>query len=147
MGVLGIYSVFSRNIRTTMLLILPGLVTRHSRHFIYTITLGMLMNGPVQSLTINFHKLLQNAGQTQRQSITKVITTDELKHAQCLSENDQNTAGKMENPELRGDFSKKPCQVVSDSKLFNFISKLSYVFIILSCHFRCEILRHINSCF
>ena len=69
MGVVGVYSIFSRNIRATMLLILPGLVTRHSRHFIYTITLGMLMNGPIQSLKVNFHKLLQNAGQTQRQSI------------------------------------------------------------------------------
>ena len=62
MGAVGIFSIFSRNIRATMLLILPGLVTRHSRHFIYTITLGMLMNGPIESLKVNFHKLLQNAG-------------------------------------------------------------------------------------
>ena len=74
---------------------------------------------------------------------------DELKYAQCqnISGNDQKTAEEIENPELRSDFSKTSCQVVSDSKLFNFISKLSYIFIILSCHFPCEILRNINSCF
>ena len=61
MGVVGLTSIFSRNTRATMLLLLPGLITRHSRHLIFTIVWGILSNGPALNLRVNFNKLLENA--------------------------------------------------------------------------------------
>ena len=57
----GITSVFSRNTRSTMLLILPGLITSRSRTFLFTFVLGLLCNGPVSSLRYNFDAILENA--------------------------------------------------------------------------------------
>ena len=44
-----------------MLLVLPGLVTKHSRNFIFTIILGLLANGPLNNLRYNFNKVFENA--------------------------------------------------------------------------------------
>ena len=60
MGIIGITSILSRNTRGVMLLILPGLVTRHSRKVIFTIILGVLANGPMNSFRYNFNKVLDN---------------------------------------------------------------------------------------
>ena len=60
MGVISALSVFSRRTRATLLLMLPGLITSRSRHGILTITLGMLVNGPVLNIRHNFHKLMDN---------------------------------------------------------------------------------------
>ena len=62
MFLLGISSIFSRNIKATMLLILPGLITRHARHLIFTIVWGVLSTGPMSNMMYNFKKLLEDAG-------------------------------------------------------------------------------------
>lgn len=61
MGGIGILSWFSRKTRATLLLILPGLITRRSRHLIFAITVGILTNGAVQRIMTNFRKVLDNA--------------------------------------------------------------------------------------
>lgn len=55
-------SFFSRNTRSTMLLILPGLITGRSRTFLFTFVLGLLCNGPISSIRYNFNAIMENAG-------------------------------------------------------------------------------------
>ena len=69
MTFVGLSSIFSRNIRTCMLLLLPGLITRHSRHLIFTITLGILANGPMKNLQDNFNRILENAICVQKSGV------------------------------------------------------------------------------
>lgn len=57
----GTTSVFSRNTRSTMLLILPGLITSRSRTFLFTFVLGLLCNGPISSIRYNFDAIMENA--------------------------------------------------------------------------------------
>ena len=61
MAVVGISSLFHRSIRATMLLILPGLITNRSRHIIFSIALGCLVNHPIANIRVNFVKLLENS--------------------------------------------------------------------------------------
>ena len=57
---LGFASTFSRGTRCSMVLILPGLITRRSNTFLFTFIAGLLAHGPIASLGYNFNQLLEN---------------------------------------------------------------------------------------
>merc|ERR1719450_1729382 len=61
MTLVGVLSWFSRKTRAVLLLILPGLITRRSRHLIFAIVLGILTNGAVPRIMENFRRVLDNA--------------------------------------------------------------------------------------
>lgn len=57
---IGVASIFSRGTRCSMLLILPGLITRRSRTFVFTFIMGLLADGPINSLSYNLHQIVEN---------------------------------------------------------------------------------------
>ena len=61
MIVVGIVSLFSRSLKATMLLLLPGVITNRSRYILLTITLGLLVEGPIRHIQINLRKLMANS--------------------------------------------------------------------------------------
>ena len=62
MALIGVTSVFSRNLRCSMLLILPGLLTGRSRTFLFTLIMNLLFKYPMSSIHVNIGQMMNSAG-------------------------------------------------------------------------------------
>ena len=59
-AVVGITSIFSCRARCSMLLILPCVITGRSRALLFTFIMGLLVDGPIESLVHNFDEMSEN---------------------------------------------------------------------------------------
>ena len=113
MTCVGLASIFSRNIRTCMLLLLPGMITRHSRHLIFTITLGMLANGPIRNIQDNFNIILENAICVQKTGVILACVKQlEVKEVMDYAEN---IHGELQN--IKDSFNRIMCPYGSVDRL------------------------------
>ena len=58
--VLGTSSMFSKNLRCSMLLIVPGLFAGRGRAMMITLATGFLLDGPLDSIQTNLEKLIDS---------------------------------------------------------------------------------------
>ena len=56
----GIASIFSRHTRCILMLIMPGIVTGRGRAFLLTVVLGLLIEGPVNSINYNINQIIES---------------------------------------------------------------------------------------
>ena len=57
---IGIASIFSIHTRCIMMLIMPGIVTGRGRGFLLTIVVGLLIEGPVNSINYNINQIIES---------------------------------------------------------------------------------------
>ena len=57
---IGISSVFSRHTRCILMLITPGILTGRGRAFLLTVVLGLLIEGPVNSINYNINQIIES---------------------------------------------------------------------------------------
>ena len=57
---LTIYSVFSREVRCSMLLMVPSLLTKRGRGFMLTFVTSLLIEGPINTIEHNLQELVQD---------------------------------------------------------------------------------------
>ena len=77
MTLVGFVSVFSRSTRCVMLLILPGLITRHARTLLFTIIMGHLFAHPLHTIQLNMDEIFNNA-HCLYQSVVAVVCVNLL---------------------------------------------------------------------
>ena len=56
----GIASIFSRHTRCILMLIMPGIVTGRRRAFLLIVVLGLLIEGPVNSINYNINQIIES---------------------------------------------------------------------------------------
>ena len=90
---IGTASIFSIRTRCIMMLIMPGIVTDRGRGFLLTMVVGLLIEGPFDSINYNIkqiiestvcmHKSMKNiACQILKESQQKMVVVEELKRIQ-----------------------------------------------------------------
>ena len=57
---IGISSVLSRHTRCILMLIMPGILTGRGRAFLLTVVLGLLIEGPVNSINYNINQIIES---------------------------------------------------------------------------------------
>ena len=58
--IIGTASIFSTHTRCIMMLIMPGIVTGRGRGFLLTMAVGLLIEGPVNSINYNINQIIQS---------------------------------------------------------------------------------------
>ena len=58
--IIGTASIFSTHTRCIMILIMPGIVTGRGRGFLLTMVVGLLIEGPVNSINYNINQIIQS---------------------------------------------------------------------------------------
>ena len=56
----GVASIFSRHTRCILTLIMPGIVTGRGRAFLLTVVLGLLIEGPLNSINYNINQIIES---------------------------------------------------------------------------------------